>query len=254
MKAVGYIRVSTEEQHLSPEAQRSAIERWCKDGEHTLIAVYSDIGVSGDAPVEDRTGLCTALGELEAGTAQGLVVLHRDRLARNVMVAAMASHIAEAAGARIYSVSGNNGDSPEDQLMRTIVDAFAQYERTRIRLRTKMAMATKRARGERISGVPYGYTFKEPGGPPVVDDLEMAVVKMIKKLHGRGISVRDIARELNKRQIPPRKGALWQKTFVHMIVQRFKEEEKASGETSGSGSADQSGEPVREDDVVREGA
>ena len=58
---VGYVRVSTDEQALGPEAQREAIESWCSREAAELVAVFADLGVSGGTPVEKRPGLNRAL-------------------------------------------------------------------------------------------------------------------------------------------------------------------------------------------------
>jgi len=60
-----------------------------------------------------------------------------------------------------------NGNGPEAQLMRTMIDAFAAYERALIRARTKAALAAKAARGERTSlHAPYGWRV---GGEDLTD-------------------------------------------------------------------------------------
>ena len=59
--AVGYIRVSTEEQTLGPEAQRVALARWAEARKIQLVAVHEDRGVSGAAPLDRRPGLLAAL-------------------------------------------------------------------------------------------------------------------------------------------------------------------------------------------------
>lgn len=40
--AVGYVRVSTEEQVLGPDAQRAALEQWAVARHIELIAVFED--------------------------------------------------------------------------------------------------------------------------------------------------------------------------------------------------------------------
>ncbi len=56
-KVVGYVRVSTDEQALGPEAQKTALEAWCKAQGARLVAVCEDIGVSGATSLEKRPGL-----------------------------------------------------------------------------------------------------------------------------------------------------------------------------------------------------
>ena len=41
-KAVAYLRVSTEDQHLGPEAQEHAIREWASRQGITLVAIHTD--------------------------------------------------------------------------------------------------------------------------------------------------------------------------------------------------------------------
>ena len=59
-KAVGYIRVSTEEQAANGhglEVQHRAIRSFAESQSYTLLDVVSDAGVSGAKRPEDRPGL-----------------------------------------------------------------------------------------------------------------------------------------------------------------------------------------------------
>lgn len=50
MKAVGYVRISTEEQAtkgVSLDAQKSAVRRWAEDNAAELLYLFEDVGVSG---------------------------------------------------------------------------------------------------------------------------------------------------------------------------------------------------------------
>ena len=50
MKAVGYIRVSTQgqaEEGVSLDAQKAKIEAWCMANDYELTAIYEDAGISG---------------------------------------------------------------------------------------------------------------------------------------------------------------------------------------------------------------
>ena len=46
-QVVGYIRVSTDEQSLSVEAQRATLTAWCQARQLTLVAVYEDVNSAG---------------------------------------------------------------------------------------------------------------------------------------------------------------------------------------------------------------
>lgn len=196
--AIGYVRVSTEEQHLGPEAQRAAIVAWAAgEGVH-VAAWHVDQGVSGATPVEQRPALCAALAGLREHSAGLLVVAKRDRLARDVVIAAMVERAAVQSGARVHSAAGEgNGDAPADAFMRTVIDGAAAYERGLIRARTKAALATKAARGERVGAVPYGWTLGADGVHLEAVEHEQCTIARVNALHAAGLSLRGVAAALS---------------------------------------------------------
>lgn len=219
MRAIGYIRVSTEDQALGPAAQRTAIERWAAAAGAEVVSWHEDIGVSGGAPLEERPGLLAALEALRA--LQGpkkaplrpdaayfgpsnegpktiaLVVAKRDRLARDPIVSALVERMAERAGATVISAAGEgNGSDPADQLMRRIVDAFAEYERLLIGHRTRAALRVKKSRGERTGSVPYGYALAADGIHLRPVEAEQQQIHLARELAACGHSLRAIGSRL----------------------------------------------------------
>lgn len=205
--AVGYLRVSTDEQHLGPAAQRAAIEQWATREGVVVVAWHTDAGVSGGAPVADRPALLEALEALRAHGAGVFVVAKRDRLARDVIAAAMLERMVADCGARIVSAAGEGteGDDPAAMLMRRMVDAFAEYERALIAARTRAALAAKRAVGERTGTCPYGYTA-DASGRLIADPAEQSVIARVREARARGVTLREIADELRAAGITTRKG------------------------------------------------
>ena len=62
-KAIGYIRVSTQDQAqegVSLESQRAKIAAWCAVNDYELVAVFKDAGISG-ATMDRREGLQLSL-------------------------------------------------------------------------------------------------------------------------------------------------------------------------------------------------
>jgi DNA invertase Pin-like site-specific DNA recombinase len=164
MVAIGYTRVSTQEQDLSPEAQTTALQRWCEANSVTLAAVFHDRGISGATTIDQRPGFLNAMDAAKRCGADILLIAKRDRLARDVIIAATAEQLARKAGVRIVAADGaGNGDDASAWLLRTILDAMAQYERALIRQRTKAALAVKKAKGERTGTVPCGYQLATDG-------------------------------------------------------------------------------------------
>jgi DNA invertase Pin-like site-specific DNA recombinase len=111
--AVAYLRASTDEQHLSPEAQRACIRGWAVSEGTQVAAWCADRGVCSVAPIENRPALRAALAALGTHRAGLLVVAKRDRIARDVVLAAEVERAAAHAGARLVSATGEgNGDPP----------------------------------------------------------------------------------------------------------------------------------------------
>jgi DNA invertase Pin-like site-specific DNA recombinase len=220
--AVAYLRVSTEDQNLGPEAQRAAIELWAARSGVTIASWHVDHGVSGGAAIDSRPGLLAAIdaaGEIKAGL---LVVAKRDRLARDVMLAAMTEQLLARQGARVVSAAGEGtdgaSDEPAAQLMRTLVDAFAQYERALIRSRTKAALSVMKTRGQRVGGVPYGMQLGFDGSTLESNAGEQAVIARIQVWRAAGVSLRGIVMECERAGIMARSGKPLAQTQVVRIL------------------------------------
>jgi DNA invertase Pin-like site-specific DNA recombinase len=194
--AVGYVRVSTEEQSLGPDAQRAAIGRWAESRGVRVVAMFEDHGIGGGVPAEKRPGLLAALDALRQHGAGLLVAAKRDRIARDTVIAAMVEQAAGRAGATLTTADGSSdGVGPEGQLMRGIVDVFAAYERGVIKSRTRAALAVKRSRGERTGQVPYGYALAADGVHLEENAAEQAIIAQIQAFRAAGLSLRAITAE-----------------------------------------------------------
>lgn len=218
-RAIGYLRVSTSEQALGPEAQRAAIESWAARAGVEIVSWHADLGVSGGAAIEDRPALLAALAALEEQGAGVLAVAKRDRLARDVMAAAMIERLAERAGARVASAAGEGteGDDPASVLMRSMIDAFAQYERAMIRARTRAALAVKKQRGERVGHAPIGKQVAADGRTLEVRAEEARAIELMRALRAEGLTLREIAEELTSRGVTPR-GSRWHATTIQRAL------------------------------------
>lgn len=207
MNAVGYLRASTLSQDISPDAQRSAIGAYASAHGLTVASWHSDIGISGATPLPKRPGLLDALSSLRSlGKGSVLIVAKRDRLARDVVIAATVEAMARKVGCTVASADGSgNGDTPADALMRTLLDAMAQFERALISMRTRAAMAVRRSRGQPTSGTaPTGYRID--GDRLLEVPREMEAVRLAQALHASGMGFEDIARELWSRGYRSRSG------------------------------------------------
>jgi len=222
--AVAYLRVSTDQQHLGPEAQREQIEAWASARGVTVLSWHSDLGVSGAAPVERCPGLMAAIDALEKQRAECLVVARRDRLARDVMRAAIVERLVEQRGARVVSAAGEGSDAdpadPGGKLTRQIIDAFAEFERALIVSRIRAALAVRRAKGLRCGGIPYGMRLAEDGEHVEIDPHEMGVLDEMVLLRSGGANPAEIARTVNERGWRTRAGGRWTADRVRRLLAR----------------------------------
>jgi DNA invertase Pin-like site-specific DNA recombinase len=216
--AVAYLRVSTDDQHLGPEAQRAAIQTWATREDVSVVAWHVDKGVSGGSDLGDRPALVAALGELRAVGAGVLVIAKRDRLARDVYIAATIERAVSQCGARVIAADGTaNGDTAADAFMRTILDGAAAYERALIRSRTRAALAAKRAKGERVGTVPFGFD-STADGVLVPNAAEQVIIAEARALRASGMTVRAVVYALAARGFTSRKGRALGASQVHALV------------------------------------
>lgn len=85
--------------------------------------------------------------------------------------------------------------------------------------RTKAALAAKRARGERVGGIPYGWRLGPDQRVLEREPCEQAVIARIKALRETGTPLRTIARTLNAERAPARAGR-WHLTSLARVVKR----------------------------------
>jgi DNA invertase Pin-like site-specific DNA recombinase len=216
--AVATIRVSTDRQDLGPAAQRSAIEAWAVRSGVTVVAWFEDTGISGAAPVAERPGLVAALAALREHGAGVLVAGKRDRIARDPVIAAMVERMAVAAGALVRTADGaSDALGAEGVMMKGIVDVFAAYEREVIRVRTRSALAVKKARGERVGGVPYGFSATVDGHL-VKNGHEQAMIADVRALRADGNTIRQIVAALAATGRRSRKGTPFGIAQVHGMM------------------------------------
>lgn len=221
MNAVAYIRVSTDDQALGPEAQRAQISAWASKHAVHVVAWYEEIGVSGALPVSKRTTLLAALAALRRLDARTLVAAKRDRLARDVVVAASIERMAAKEGATVRTADGtSDGIGSSGQLQRGIYDLFAAHERAVIRERTTAALAVKRAKGERTGTIPYGYRLAPDGVHLEPHAAELRVIASVTQLRKWGYSLREIVRELAEQGVTGRTGRPMILGQIYAITQR----------------------------------
>jgi len=244
MKVIAYTRVSTDMQADngdSLDVQRSKVEAYCDLHDHDLVDVYTDAGAS--AKNMDRPGLRSALDALEDGEADGLVIYKLDRLTRSTADLGRLLEWFEDSEVALQSVAESlDTSTAAGRMVVRMLGVVAEWERETIGERTSEAMQAKRDQGGYIGGtVPFGY--REEDGELVHDDDEQRILARIRQLRSEGLSLADIASELNDRGITRREGKDWHKVALSRVLNSEYREHDADLASSGAETDDGDGEP-----------
>jgi DNA invertase Pin-like site-specific DNA recombinase len=198
--------VSSEEQADSRaglEAQRAAIQHECERRGWHILAVIEDAGYS--AKDLKRPGVSAALEQLEAKSADGLVVAKLDRLSRSMLDFTAIMAKAQREGWALVALDcAVDTTTPAGEAMAHVLATFAQFERRLIGQRTREALAVKKKEGIRL------------GRPPTINPK---LARRIRSMRSRGMTLQAICDKLNSDGVPtPRGGAVWRPTSLRAVV------------------------------------
>jgi DNA invertase Pin-like site-specific DNA recombinase len=229
MKLAGYLRVSTDrqaEEGYGLDVQRDAIRAWAKAHHHRIGVWFSDEGVSGAKDLADRPGLADALDAVRTRTVRGVVVARLDRLARDLVLQEQLLAEVRRLGGDVFSASageaGYLADDPDDpsrRLIRQVLGAVSEYERSMIALRLRSGRRRKAEGGGFAYGSPR-FGTKVEAGTLVEDDAEAETVARIVELRADGLSTRAIADRLNKDGRLSKRGGQWYSASVARLIRR----------------------------------
>ena len=199
LRALGYLRVSTDEQArngVSLDAQRHRIEAHAEAQCWELAGIEADNGISGKR-LNNRPGLRRALSALRKGRADALLVVALDRLSRTTTDVLGLAARSEREGWQILCVQEQVDSTPEGEFMLTLRAGLAQLERRKIGQRTKDALTELRRQGKRTSRfAPFGYRWAD--GRRVRVDAEQHILRRIMRYRAQGLGKRRIAKAMNE--------------------------------------------------------
>jgi DNA invertase Pin-like site-specific DNA recombinase len=226
MKLAAYLRVSTDAQTdgLGLDVQEATIRKWAGVHGHQIVGMFTDAGVSGSNGLDTRIGLADALDALKDGKAAGLVVYRLDRLARDLIVQEQLLADCRRGGWTVHSTSEAEAqyltDDPADpsrKMIRQVLGAVAEYERSMIALRLWNGRRKKAETGGFAGGTPpFGWRSRE--GELVADPEEQGTLARIRELRDAGEPLRSIAATLTAEGRKPRRGGTWHPGVVARLV------------------------------------
>lgn len=223
MKAIGYVRVSSDgqEDNNSFLHQRQEIENYCRKNNIEMAGIIEEVGSGTGGYEKKRPEFAKLLTKvIEKGEADMLITLNMTRFARSTKDALVVHDRLVAAGKHLILLEQKGDTStPEGRLFFTMLAGFAEYERALIRERMSSGKNIKRATGGYIHGRP-GYGFRSQKGMLVSQPTEGLVISEIVELRKQGNGYLKIANTLNKWGRKTKEGKPFQATTVMRILKR----------------------------------
>jgi DNA invertase Pin-like site-specific DNA recombinase len=217
MRIFAYLRVSGKGQVEGdgPERQRLSIQAFAAKHGLELAGEGFDGGVSGTVEGLDRPEFARLILLCEKG--DGIVVERLDRLARDLMVQELLLAECRKLGVQVFAADQGepvdmvscDGD-PTRKLIRQILGALAEWEKSSLVFKLRVARQRVKAKTGRCEGAkPYGFL---PGEKLVLDKMNEFFGKV--KSYGR------TARMLNEARLLTRGGTLWNRGTVWSLLQK----------------------------------
>ena len=233
LRAIGYPRVSTDEQRkrgYSLPAQRKRIEEYCERGGFKLVDVIEDDFTSRTL---NRPGLSRITKLAEAGAFDVLVCMRLDRMARQNYLRRGYEEWLEKQGVEVVFVEQHFDATPSGRLQKGLQGEIDEYEWEKLRI---MTMNGRRDKAEEKSVMPcrcdrYGYhqvSVAEAKADPafaghqsgalIEKPGEAEVVHRIFTLYAAGASLRQIAGKLHAEGVLPKRCSEWRPGRISRIL------------------------------------
>jgi DNA invertase Pin-like site-specific DNA recombinase len=223
MEALGYIRVSTEEQAkegVSLAAQEARLRAYCTAAGLTLVDIMRDEGVSASKPLDKRPAGLALMRALARKQARHVVVVTLDRMFRSTVDCLSTVQVWDRAGIGLHLVD-HGGQSiatatAVGRMFLTMLAGFAEMERKLNGERTAAALRHKKGKRQAYSPTPYG--FDRQGDGLVANVSEQTIVQQVQQWHQQGHSLRDIAARLMAAGVPTKRGGQWYACTVRYLL------------------------------------
>lgn len=222
-QAIGYIRVSTDDQGKSGnglDVQRAAIVRFAADNGYELTEIVEE-WASGKLDLEDRPLLAAAVSKC-LKLKMTLIVSKLDRLSRKV------SFIANLMNSSLSFLVTEFGPDVTPFMLH-IHASIAEHERLLIGERTKGALKALKAKGKALGYVdhadPTAILRARAAGNEAnaakADAFAARLKPTIERMRNAGMSSRAVAEELNRTGVKTARGGSWASQTVLNMEARW---------------------------------
>jgi site-specific DNA recombinase len=222
MKAIGYIRVSTDMQAkegVSLDNQADRIRAYCQYKGFDLLEIIEDAGISGGIN-KGREGFITLLDRIEANGFNVIVLYSLERLSRDMLTLLTLERYLDDNDIELHTVEGQIDTSSPDGFMSFAMKAFlGEMERRQVKYRTRKAMQFKKGNGEVVGSIPYGY--QRHGKDLLPNITEQAIIREVNELYAAGRSLTEITHILNDSGRMTRTGTPWVTIQIRRLISDY---------------------------------
>jgi DNA invertase Pin-like site-specific DNA recombinase len=217
-KAVAYFRTSSETNVGADKdtlkRQREAVTKFAKAAGYDVIAEYSDDGVKGADPVDQRPGFAAMLKHIASNGVRTIIVETASRFARDLIVQEIGYRFLRDAGIALIAADSPDAfldDTPSATMIRQILGSVSQFEKAMLVAKLKGARERKKAATGKC------------GGRKSYTERDASMVALAKKLarypvNGRKRSLRDVAAELESQGHVTKDGKRYAATAVSRMI------------------------------------
>ena len=223
-RVAAYCRVSTviNDQLLSLEVQKAHYEEYIAGNpEWEFAGIYYDEGISGTKK-EKRPALMKMISDCEDGKIDYILTKSLSRFARNTVDCLELVRKLLGMGIPIYFEKENiDTGSMGSELILTIMGSLAEGESVSFSENIRLGVRYRFENGAYKAGyAPYGYTVTD--GEYSINEGEAEWVRFIFAETLSGTSAYMVAKDLNEKKVPARKGDHWSATTIRGIIKNEK--------------------------------
>ncbi len=203
------------------DSQRDELVAYCQQNNLLLVDTYADDGYSGELLA--RPELDRLRDDAKARKFDAVLIHAVDRLSRNHIHAGVVIEEIQKQDVEVMFLNAPPTDTPEGRLLFDIQSVVAQFEKEKIKERTRRGRLHKAKKGLVVgTPTPFGYRYVKRDGVGFyeVDEEQAETVRMIFDLYTKkGMSLRGIRKELYRLSIKPAKGGkYWQSSSLGRLI------------------------------------